>query len=60
MIRRIDKARKRDGIDFSGNAKINLGEMDMEGFFLSLVDAEEDRDGDNYDDNDNGDNDKER
>ena len=53
MLRRLDEARKRDGIDFAGNANVDMGGMDMEGFFLSVVDAEEDRDGDNNDDDDN-------
>ena len=55
MIRRLDESRKRDGIDFAGNAKVNLGGVDMEGFFRSVVELEEDGDGDNDDnDYDNG------
>ena len=59
MIRRLDEARKRDGIDFDGNAKVDLGGVDMKGFFQSVVDAEEDGDEDN-DDNNDGDDDKEK
>ena len=60
MIRSPNEARKRDGIDFSRNAKVDLGGMDMKGFFRSVVDAEEDGDGDNDDDEDDNDNDKEK
>ena len=59
MIMRLDEARKRGGIDFGGNAKVDLGGMVMEGFFRSVVDAEEDGDEDN-DDDDDGDDDKEK
>ena len=61
MIRRLDEARKREGIDFSGNAKVNLGGVYMEGFFLLVVDSEEDGNGDNDNDNNgDGDDDKEK
>ena len=55
MIRMPDEARNRDGIYFAVNAKVDLGGVDMEGFFRSVVNAEEDGDGDNDDnDYDNG------
>ena len=65
MIRRLNDARNRDSIDFARNVKVDLGGVDMEGFFRSVVNAEEDRDGDNNDDDDNdddndGDDDKEK
>ena len=60
MIRRLDEARKRDGIDFAGNFKVDLGRMDMEVFFQSVVDTEEYGDGKNNYDDDNGDYDKEK
>ena len=61
MIRRIDEARKSDGIDFSGNSKVDLGGVDMEGFFQLVVYAEEGGDGDNNNDDDNdGDYEKEK
>ena len=33
MIRRLNEARKRYGIDFAVNSKVDLGGVDTEGFF---------------------------